>query len=57
MGRIMIRCPKTQKPIPTGIGAGNADILKNGTFSNNSVTCPECEGTHTWSGPDAFYEE
>jgi hypothetical protein len=55
MARIMIRCPKTQRPIPTGIAADPA-AYETLTLEGNSVKCPACGETHVWDKKDAFLE-
>lgn len=52
MPAIYIKCPVTNRNIPTGFAA---DDLTSNVFSNNSVGCPHCRGTHTWSNKDAFF--
>ncbi len=52
----MIRCPKTGKPLPTGIAADQSSF-DSSQFVDNSVNCPHCGGTHTWNKPDAFFSE
>jgi hypothetical protein len=51
----MIRCPKTQRPIPTGIAADPA-AYETLTLEGNSVKCPACGETHVWDKKDAFLE-
>lgn len=57
MGMVMIKCPVTGKPVPTGFGMDRA-TFDNPTnqFTNNNVGCPHCGQTHTWSKPDAWVE-
>jgi hypothetical protein len=51
---VMIKCPTTQLPIGTGIATGaNSDLRR---YKDQTVQCPVCAQTHTWSGIDAFFE-
>lgn len=50
---IMIRCPVTQKDLPTGI-ATTAQAFEATDYGLNSVSCPWCFQMHTWSKADAF---
>lgn len=58
MARIMIECPKTRKPVPTG------EEMEPDWFNSPAVTmgsnvledCPACGETHTWSHRLAFLE-
>ena len=45
---ILIRCPATQRLIPTGI-VTDQRTYESGTFLNNSTQCPHCGELHTWS--------
>lgn len=51
--QLMIKCPKTGKAIPTGFDMDETS-LATATLTNNSVTCSECGGTHTWSKSDVL---
>ena len=54
MADVMIRCPKTGEPVPTGIGLDYA-TFKNVTMRDNTLgNCPACGGDHVWQGEDAF---
>jgi endogenous inhibitor of DNA gyrase (YacG/DUF329 family) len=54
MPSVVINCPSTGKPVPTGIGA-DAGSFATMQLSNNTLSgCPECGGNHTWSKEDAF---
>lgn len=55
MPQLMIKCPFTNKPVPTGMSVPKGSNLKG--FKNNSISCPHCGGKHTWNGPDAFFLE
>jgi hypothetical protein len=59
MGKLMIRCPNTGKPLFTGIAIDRA-TFENPTnvFRNNTVgPCPHCGQMHTWSKEDAFVSD
>jgi len=54
--RIMIRCPVTGKPVPTGM---NVDInsFKSLEFPRNTFSpCPACGQSNSWEKKDAFLE-
>jgi endogenous inhibitor of DNA gyrase (YacG/DUF329 family) len=54
--RIMIRCPKTNKPMYTGMTMPQ-QAFDSSTLEDNTVgPCPHCGGQHTWSKEDAFLE-
>lgn len=49
MGQVMIRCPETDKPLPTGIAMDKASF-ESSQMENNSVgPCPHYGENHTWS--------
>jgi len=56
MARVMITCPETGNPVPTGFdmdeGSFEGSTLTDNTFS----PCPECGQAHTWSKEDAYLE-
>lgn len=54
MPMLMIKCPKTQKPIPTGMAVGDKKSFENSDFSNNSTSCPACGGMHKWDKKDVL---
>ncbi|MEY2482406.1 MAG: hypothetical protein QOK24_934 [Verrucomicrobiota bacterium] len=55
--KMMISCPKTSKPVFTGIAIDEVSFKDpTNRFTNNSVSCPHCGGTHTWSKEDAFLQ-
>jgi len=56
MAQVMIKCPKTKKPIPTGMSMDRR-AFETSTLTNNSTYCPICKTTHTWSKADAFLQE
>lgn len=56
MGMVMIKCPKTGKPLPTGI-AMDKKSFESSSMSNNSVGCPHCGESHVWNKRDAWVAE
>ncbi len=56
MPRVLIRCPTTGKPLPTGFPVGSKEIFKTSDFVNNSTNCRHCGKVHEWSKEDAFLE-
>jgi hypothetical protein len=55
MPSLLIKCPTTQKLIPTGIAADKSSF-ESGQFSNNSVKCAACGQIHTWNKQDVAPE-
>lgn len=54
MARVMIRCPETGNPVPTGI-VMDFETFKTVTMNDNTLgSCPECGEDHVWQGSDAF---
>jgi endogenous inhibitor of DNA gyrase (YacG/DUF329 family) len=59
MAIVMFTCPKTGKPVPTGIETDEQsfDALVGaikGKGRANSVQCPHCGKTHGWSSGSAY---
>ncbi len=58
MARIMINCPQTNKPVPTGLSMNKASFEEpTNMMEGNSLRCPECRAMHTWGKKDAFLED
>jgi len=54
MGPVMIKCPKTEKPLDTGIHMDKVSF-ESGTLEHNTIgPCPHCGENHTWSKEDAW---
>jgi hypothetical protein len=53
MGMIMIRCPKTQRAISTGIRADRATFCATPVFFSQTL-CPICQATHEWFAKNAW---
>jgi len=49
---VTIKCPKTGKPVNTGITMDKASFGSS-TFTSNSVSCPHCGESHKWDKKDA----
>jgi DNA-directed RNA polymerase subunit RPC12/RpoP len=49
---IMIYCPRTRKPVKTGISM-NSQLFRNATIEGREVRCPHCGHIHVWSKKDA----
>jgi hypothetical protein len=57
MARVMINCPQTRKPLPTGMRFSNQSF-ETATLSGNRIgPCPHCGAQHTWDKKDAFLED
>jgi hypothetical protein len=52
---LLISCPVTGKPVPTGLGAGRgaADVA---CTSMAVHPCPHCDRGHVWARADAYFE-
>ena len=55
MPRVMIKCPNTQKLVPTGM-AMDKSSFDSSTLTNNTVHCSACGKNHTWSKSEAILE-
>jgi hypothetical protein len=53
--RLMIRCPKTGKAVPTGIAMDPASYVSV-SLENNVTRCPHCGEGHRWSKEQVFWE-
>ena len=53
--RLMLRCPKSGKPFPSGIAIDPASYVSS-HFENNSTRCPHCGEAHLWSKENVFFE-
>lgn len=55
MPRVMIRCPKTDKPLPTG-GAMDKESFEDRRYTNYEVECPHCGRNHPVTKEDTWLE-
>jgi len=53
MGAVMITCPVTGRPVPTGIATDLATLEQAVPFQT-STRCVACGGEHRWSRADAW---
>jgi endogenous inhibitor of DNA gyrase (YacG/DUF329 family) len=53
MAELMIRCPKTGKPVTTGIHIDRARFRAMPVFFSSSY-CPSCGTSHEWFARDAW---
>jgi hypothetical protein len=53
MDELMIRCPKTGKPVSTGIYIERAKLGVMPVFFSSSF-CPSCRTSHEWFARDAW---
>lgn len=56
MGEVIIRCPQTGHPIPTGYEADPARFRQMPVFFAISY-CPICRADHQWFAGDAWVRE
>jgi endogenous inhibitor of DNA gyrase (YacG/DUF329 family) len=54
MGTVTIKCPKTGKPLGTGIAADKVSFESSSFENGKAGPCPHCGETHTWSKRDAW---
>jgi predicted RNA-binding Zn-ribbon protein involved in translation (DUF1610 family) len=53
---IMIRCPKTNKPLYRGMTMSQ-EVFEASTLETKTIgPCPHCGEQHMWSKKDAFLE-
>lgn len=56
MGMIMVKCPQTDRAIPTGIASDRETFLRSAVFFGNTH-CPVCRANHNWFARDAWVED
>jgi hypothetical protein len=56
MPHIMIDCPSTGRPMPTGFDASQEQFQASEYDRCRSGPCPHCGQMHTWSKQDAYLE-
>jgi endogenous inhibitor of DNA gyrase (YacG/DUF329 family) len=57
MGRIMINCPNTGKPVFTGMTMDRESFEQDSNaFSQTGTPCSECGELHKWQKQEAFME-
>jgi len=54
MPELLITCPKTNKPVETGIAMSKGPLADD-AFQNNTLTCPHCGEEHVWSSKDTYF--
>jgi hypothetical protein len=53
MGSVMISCPATGTPIPTGIETDQSSLDLTPPFESR-IKCPACGAEHVWSKSDIW---
>jgi hypothetical protein len=53
MGVLIIACPRTNKPVDTGLSMP-IEMFEAFDMPDNEVECPHCGETHVWSKEDAI---
>jgi hypothetical protein len=56
MGAVMIKCPVTGNPIPTGVAAEREAFARTPVFMARCY-CRHCLTEHEWFAQDAWVEE
>jgi endogenous inhibitor of DNA gyrase (YacG/DUF329 family) len=56
MSAVMIRCPKTGKPVNTGVTASKRRF-ETELFEGYAVSCPHCKKVHAWKSTDAYLQK
>ena len=56
MPRVLITCPSTNQPVPTGLTM-DAEAFAMEVFDDRFVHCPHCQLTHGWATDDAYLED
>lgn len=54
--RIMFDCPRTKKPVPTGVSIVPMEF-KNSKILPGSTLCPHCGQVHAWSADSVYLEK
>ena len=54
MPRVLIRCPATKRPVPTGLEMDTAAFAAE--LGDRFVSCPHCQQTHLWTKAMAWLE-
>jgi hypothetical protein len=57
MARVMINCPDTGEPVPTGFDMNQQSFETSQMSGNSFGPCPACGQMHTWDKEDAYLEE
>jgi hypothetical protein len=55
MPRVLIVCPSTNKPVPTGLSI-DVEAFSMEPFHGRVVHCPHCQLTHEWATDDAYLD-
>jgi endogenous inhibitor of DNA gyrase (YacG/DUF329 family) len=53
MATLMIKCPVTGKPAPTGMSL-DKKAFDSTTLKDNLINCPHCKKMHAWSKKDVL---
>ena len=56
MGAIWITCPKTGKPVSTGMSMEPVSFYRS-VLTGNSVRCPHCGVTHIWAKAEVVIDD
>jgi hypothetical protein len=57
MPRVMIACPTTRQPLPTGITMDEAAFNdRTQWLGYHTTTCSHCHGVHRWCKDNAVLE-
>jgi len=51
IGRVLVKCPSTDKDVPTGFTMSQSD-WEVASIKAAAFTCKECGEMHTWSKQD-----
>jgi hypothetical protein len=57
MANVVIKCPTTDKLVPTGIAMDAQSFQRAEMGTNTLGNCPACGGNHVWNKEDAQLEE
>jgi hypothetical protein len=56
MGIVMVKCPQTGRPIPTGIRTDRESFGRSPVFFGQT-RCPICHVHHAWFAREAWVQE
>ena len=57
MAILLVKCPRTDRPISTGIEIHDAETLINLPDVCSRINCPECGLEHVWRTREARLED
>ena len=56
MSRVMVRCPMSERLVPTGYESDGSRAFRRRLPRSTNVICEECHRTHAWYREEAVLE-